>query len=223
MKRSGQSPTLMRIGIVSAFVTALCIGSLFYSFQSRIQSGLDRNAVPRTAIVFTGQFDRIRFALGLMDEGGIDRLFISGVNPGAGIVPARFAAQFALSPRLASALAAGDIVLATEANTTLENAIETACWLRRHPEIRQVALITSQRHMARASLALERALPAGRHIARLPSDQFAGSGLSAGQLSEFVKFSATWLITLMPKAAWPVNSLNSCAKPEWVRNGDSPT
>lgn len=198
------------VWILLATILAFCVDGLFRDFISRGQSDADKQSIPRTAIVFTGQFDRIRFALGLMEEGVFDRLFISGVNPAAGIVPTSFAAQFSLSPRLISAMAAGDIVLATDANTTIENAIETSCWLSLHPNNSTVALITSQKYMARASLALERALPARRNIIRMMPDQTGQSHLLPEPVGEFLKFSATWLITLMPKFAWTAKSLRSC-------------
>ncbi|UOK72813.1 YdcF family protein [Ancylobacter polymorphus] len=157
-----------------------------------------------TAIVFTGQPDRIERALELMEEGRVARILVSGANRPGGVDPTRFARQFRLSPRLVSALSAGDIVLATEANSTLENAIETSCWLSRHPEIDEVTLITSSTHMARASLALERALHGRVEVRRLTSDRNCPTceGPKRLPLAEFGTFLATWLITLLPQARW---------------------
>jgi hypothetical protein len=59
----------------------------------------------------------------------VEMLFIAGVNKRAGIRPEGFAEQFSLSPALRDALAQARIILASDADTTLENAIETACWL----------------------------------------------------------------------------------------------
>lgn len=59
------------------------------------------------AVVFTGQFNRVNATLRLFEDGQITRLFISGVNPGAGIEAATFADQFNLSPRARQALHTG--------------------------------------------------------------------------------------------------------------------
>lgn len=158
--------------------------------------------MPRIAVVFTGQFERIHFALGLFEEGRIDRLFISGVNSGAGLDPKRFDRQFGLSEALRAARAEGRIVLASEANTTLENAAETACWLRMSPEVDTVALITSHRHMPRASLALERALSANLSVHRMASDRGSGGESSRAKAVEFRKFVGTWGVTGLSPAFW---------------------
>lgn len=165
-------------------------------------AGSSPRPLPRTAIVFTGQFDRIRLGLRLLEDRAIDRLFISGVNRGAGLDPDRFKAQFGLSPQLIEDMKSGHLVLATGANTTWENAAEAACWLARHPDIREVVLVTSRRHMARASLALEAALPGGITVTGLASDPDAAEEPQAASLVEHAKLIATWIGARLPWAAW---------------------
>jgi uncharacterized SAM-binding protein YcdF (DUF218 family) len=164
--------------------------------------GTAGNALPRTAIVFTGQFDRVHLGLRLLEESRIDRLFISGVNAGAGIDPKTFAEQFELSPRLQQALRSGAITLAPKAQTTVENGYETACWLRKTPDVRSVTLITSQRHMARAYLALKRLRPGRVKIIRLPVPETSAERLDI-QSREFLAYSATWALLLIPGPVRP--------------------
>ena len=194
--------------IVLVFV-ALLTTVLLWNFVSRSAMPDPNTDLPRTAIVFTGQFDRIHLGLDLLAGGRIDRLFITGVNPKAGLHVSRFADQFALTPEQANWIATGRIILAPDANSTMENARETACWLGRQPEIQSVVLITSQGHMARASLALQRAV-APVEVIRVVSDASGGNPGFPSQLPEFGKFVTTWVITLLPRALWPVEEPATC-------------
>lgn len=176
------------------------------------RSSWEAAPLPATAIVFTGQFDRVELALALLDDGRIDRLFVSGVNVGAGITPNGFATLFRLSPSLWQALSSGQIILASDANSTLQNALETACWLERQPDIRAVVLITSRGHMARASLALERAVPRPMTVLSLSPEE-GTRDLSSGQAqSEFIRFTATWIITLLPRRLWSQQRPATCGE-----------
>jgi len=180
---------------------ASAIGALYIEFQLRLETSEALEHQPRTGVVFTGQFERIQFGLSLLKESEIDRLFVSGVNSGAGLDRDRFDGQFELSPELKAARVAGHIVLADDANTTLENAIETFCWIAIQADVQAVTLVTSRHHMPRASLALERALPAGFLVARVVSGTQARSERSA-LLQEFPRFVATWIVTLGSFALW---------------------
>lgn len=108
-----------------------------------------------SAVVFTGQYDRIETALALFDAGRIGRLLISGVNRPAGLSVATLADQFHASPKVRRAIAEGRILLSPDARDTGENAAEAACWYRTGPAGEGLLLITSSRHMPRASLALQ--------------------------------------------------------------------
>lgn len=200
---------MTRRRVIALSLLLLLVGGGLADFAARSQPSEDNPALPVTAVVFTGQFDRIERGLALISAGKVERLFISGVNPKAGLVSDRFADRFALTSEQREWLGNGRIVLAPEARTTLENARETACWLQRHPEIRSVALITSQRHLARASLALERAIAPVR-VFRVASDA-ADSPLRVWRnLSEARKFGVTWIVTLLPLDFWPGTDLAGC-------------
>jgi len=168
-----------------------------------------------TAIVFTGQFDRIELALQLFDQGQLDRIFISGVNGGAGIAPDRFADQFRLSSNARAALDAGRIVLAPDANTTIENALEAACWLDRQSDIREIVLITGQFHMPRASWALESALTRPVRVRRLSPETPSAVDVRLRsnmheRMPELLRFVATVPLALIPRLLWPAESPRAC-------------
>lgn len=192
---------------VGAALTGLLAWTGLASLEFRARMQATGGPLPTTAVVFTGQFDRIEAGLALRAQGRIERLFISGVNPPAGLRPERFAAQFGLSAALRNDLATGRIVLATRAQSTLGNALETACWLHAMPGTDHLLLITSRAHMPRASLALERALP-GVAVARLP---VAGDvPETALPWAELRKFGLTWWVTWLPPLAWPAKPLDTC-------------
>lgn len=161
---------------------------------------------PATGVVFTGQFERIETGLSLLSQGRISGVFISGVNSDAGTSRGRFPAQFQLDDSQRAALSAGQIVLGTRAESTLENALETVCWLQRQPPRQEGAdtlvLITARGHMPRASRALEAMLPLandGAHglVLRLAS----GPDLSPQRLwgHEFPRHVLLRLILLLPE------------------------
>lgn len=165
----------------------------------------------RIGIVFTGQFDRIDTALQLLDQGKIDRLMISGVGPGSGLFPDTLADQFDFSPRARAALLTGDIVLSPDAIDTFDNAAEVACWLRANTVQADAAviLITSVSHMPRASITLQRALPATTPIYRISPPMTDMD--RAAQRPELGKFIFSWLATLWPSAQRPGDHLSLCA------------
>lgn len=168
------------------------------------------NSYPRTAIVFTGQFDRIESGAKLFREHQIDWLCISGANLGAGLRRSSFASQFALSSELTAGLNVGRIILAFDAENTVANVIEARCWLRRHPTIDAVTLIASQLHKPRASLAFERALPAGLGVVRVFSDAHEVSVREALRSGEFRKFVSTWFFCLLPSSLWTQKRIEFC-------------
>lgn len=196
--------------IMLLVIGMLLLGALLVQqFMARLGPGPGADALPPVAIVFTGQFDRVELGLDLLERQMIDRLFISGVNQGAGILPEGFAQQFTLSPTAMTALEAGRIILAPGAESTLDNALEARCWLAQHPEITAVVLITGRLHMPRATTSLERALPRPitvRRLSPMPSGTIGHYRL----MDEFTKFAATWFVTLLPPSLWPGKFVPAC-------------
>lgn len=181
------------LGWALAALVILWLSATVIDFAWRLQPSRDDSAFPSEAVVFTGQFDRIRKGLDLLRQGRIQRLLISGVNPEAGIVAERFAEQFALDGTMRKALASGRLVLGTRAQTTLENATETACWVSAAEEGGSLLLITSRYHMPRASLVLEGALPLTT-IRRLSTPERDNYPSIQPIFREFVKFAAMSLL-----------------------------
>ena len=195
-------------GFIGLFVFAFVGMLVDFALRSRVIEHTDR--LPSTAVVFTGQFDRIERGLDLLAAGQVQSLLISGVNPKAGLTVSGFADQFLLTADQRLWLETGRITLAPDAHTTLENALETACWLEREPDVQSTALITSRRHMARASLALERAIGPVRVI-RVTSDPVEAHLAPWNNWVEARKFVATWWLTLVPRRLWPVEVPANCA------------
>lgn len=194
---------MIRQAVGALVIGALVLGAvLVWQFAARLGPVAVTAPLAPVAVVFTGQFDRVELGLALLERRVIDRLFISGVNRGAGIRPQGFAHQFALSPTATAALATGRIILAPEADTTFENALETRCWLMQQPDIAAVVLITGRFHMPRAATVLERALPRPVVVHRLSPapPEMAGRHWP---IREFAKFAATWAVTLLPLPLWP--------------------
>lgn len=197
--------------LASAVVLVALAVALVREFSIRSVAAEDTADLPTTAIVFTGQFDRVELALHLFDQGQLDRIFISGVNAGAGITPQNFADQFRISSNARAALNSGHIILAPDANTTIENALEAACWLDKHPGVREIVLITGRSHMPRASWALESALVGSVSVRRLSPDiRRADDARSRWNMAEVLKFGVTVPLTLLPRYLWPGVRPNSC-------------
>jgi uncharacterized SAM-binding protein YcdF (DUF218 family) len=182
--------------VILAGLLALVSGLSALDLGRRRAPGPGAGSVAQ-AVVFTGQFYRIPPALTLLGSGRIERLFVSGVNPGAGLSPDRFLIRFApAAPWLPAALDARQVELGTGANSTLENAQETACWYRRAGLADPLLLITSRGHMPRASLALEAALP-GVEIRRAPVD---GPDGADPWYRDLPRYLATRALLLAPPA-----------------------
>ncbi|WP_093094605.1 YdcF family protein [Shimia aestuarii] len=195
------------LSIVGA--AALFLAFLLFTFMYRTNEYETRVALPPTAIVFTGDFDRIHLGLELLVSEQVERVFITGVNGDAGLKTDRFAKQFGLNPDQASWITSGKIVLAPDAHTTFENALEAACWLDNQRQPDAVTLITSPEHMARASIALQRGI-APVNVFRLAAGDPKNHDRFKIDLVEFSKFTATWVVTLLPRALWPGNKPRIC-------------
>ena len=150
---------VIRFVLILCMTTAGLLAAAGIDFAHRMASIRSAEGLPENAVVFTGQFDRVRAGLEILRQGRVETVFISGVNSGAGIQKERFATQFSLDPNLEQALASGRLALGERAQNTLENAAETACWHRERGLSGPLLLITSCPHMPRASMALERSLP----------------------------------------------------------------
>lgn len=157
------------------------------------------------AVVFTGQFDRVDAGLHLVDAKAVPRVYISGVNGGAGINPANFVHQFsARNPNIANLqrLVECCVEWGERANNTLQNARDTECWVRRRGLTGPLLLVTSQRHMARALAALSGTLP-DRLIVPYPIEDAPLSVYPTRMRAlDYVKYIGTFVTVRIP---WIVN------------------
>ena len=160
---------------------ALVSGTVDYvSFDSFGVPSLDRIRQVTAAVVFTGQFERVDVGLRLVDAGAVRRLYISGVNGGAGMDPAHFVEQFSIrNPDIADLprLVACCVEWGERADNTFQNAQDTKCWAERRGLTGPLLLITSRQTMARAMAALSGALP-DREIIPYPVEDESPNGRS---------------------------------------------
>jgi uncharacterized SAM-binding protein YcdF (DUF218 family) len=159
---------------------------------------------PPNAVVFTGAYDRIDAALDLLSEGRVRRVFISGVNANAGLSPATFVQQFEPRHPQLAALVACCVEMGEAADTTLQNALETSCWVQRRGLSGPLVLITSTAHMARASAALAAVLP-DTPIVRVAVPSEGPQRESRLAALEYLKHLATQALLVLPgaRALWP--------------------
>ena len=104
------------------------------------------------AIVLTGGSERIEAGLGLLKEGHIKQLFISGVHQDATIE------RLTQGQNVPSAQQRCCIALGYQAQDTAGNAQEAAAWLK-DKNYSAVVLVTAHYHMLRSLLEFRRALP----------------------------------------------------------------
>lgn len=103
-------------------------------------------------VVFTGGGGRIPRGLAALETGWAPRLFVSGVD--REVRAHEFAAEYDVPPALMKCC----VALGFESYDTRSNAEEVAQWLAAN-KCKSVRLVTSDWHMRRAALELERELP----------------------------------------------------------------
>lgn len=103
-------------------------------------------------VVFTGGEGRIPRGLAALETGWSRRLFVSGVD--REVRPGEFAAEYDVPASLMRCC----VALGFESYDTRSNAEEVAGWLA-GTSYKSVRLVTSDWHMRRAALELERELP----------------------------------------------------------------
>lgn len=174
---------------LGAGVAALPV--LFATFGVYTQPSNDTVRAAGVGVVFTGQFERVDAALRLLHRGVVRRVFISGVNAGAGIQPQTFIEQFSRrNSEIASlpALVTCWVAWGVDANTTIQNADETACWLRHTKIASPILLVTGRDHLPRAALALRQSIGARQLIPYPVPDSAVGEPHVKTRIIEALKF-----------------------------------
>lgn len=184
--------------LACATVAGLAYG--FATFDRYSAPSGDTVSRSAAAIVFTGQFDRVDAALRLVDRGLVNRVHVSGLNARAGLSPATFAAQFAArNPDLSDVdrLVQCCVSWSVQPDTTLQNADEARCWVEQSQIEGSLLLVTSRLHMARAHLALSRAL-GDRTIVPYPVADSGGELTTRARAREFIKLIALTVAVRAP-------------------------
>lgn len=184
---------------VGLALISVALGFLvFDSFDVPLEAEVRRASA---GIVFTGAFQRVDVGLQLLDRGAIPRLYLSGVNAGAGMRPARLVSQFSLrNPNIADLqrLVACCVEWGEAANNTFQNASDTKCWVDRRELAGPLLLITSRPHMARAMAVLSAALP-GRELIAYPVEDARSSAQSLrGRTIEYLKYLGALVAVRLP-------------------------
>lgn len=177
------------LGIIVIF-----LGVSFASFDSYDVPADSRIDPMSTAVIFTGSFERVDAGLRLISANRVRRMFISGANARAGVLPVTFVAQFsARNPDIPNVegLVACCIEWGEKADNTLENAREAKCWLDRRRLAGPLLLITSRGHMARSVAALSGEL-GGRVLIPYPvEDRLPWTAFSRARVMEYCKLLGT--------------------------------
>lgn len=138
------------------------------------------------AIVPTGAAGRIERGLELLDQGKVEALLVTGVDPE--VKPGEFAAQFEVSEQQMECC----VTLGSMAVDTRGNATETAEWVAGR-KLKSVRLVTTDWHMRRARVELRRALP---DDVAIRSDAVPSEPSLRILFLEYHKLLATWIFGL---------------------------
>ncbi|WP_084649994.1 YdcF family protein [Stappia stellulata] len=205
--RAASARKRRRIALVATvFVAVVCLGFLvggFLKFANTVTRYTeDTSASADAIVVLTGGSERVKKALMLLDDGRAGRLLISGVHPDT--TPK----QIVRRTESDLALFACCIDLDRNANNTLENAAETAKWVRSNA-FSSVIVVTSAYHMPRALLELRSVMPDTTLVA-VPvqgvdlelTSWFRHAGVSLLLAREYMKYMFAWVrISAMGSAA----------------------
>jgi uncharacterized SAM-binding protein YcdF (DUF218 family) len=186
---------LIRFAIASLLVILL---GIFLTFPFHEPHG-GRPVSGKVGIVFTGAHERIHAGLDLLAAGAVQRLFISGANPDAGVWLSEFKRQFggpAKDGLIDCCVEFGEL-----AETTFQNGLESRCWLEAAGIREPVVLVTSANHLPRSMAALSY-FSRVETIVPFPVPEVLPSPEEAlrSKTSEFVKFLGTWVALRAPRS-----------------------
>lgn len=177
----GAGRTRRWLGGVVLLVLLLYAGG-FLLFLARLDRAPPADARADGGVVLTGGPGRIEAAIGLLREGRVKRVLISGVNPDVTLD------DLARANGIEPAFAACCVDLDFGALDTRGNAREAARWARAQG-FASLIVVTNDNHMPRALHLIERALPG---VAITPYPVAAGTGLW-GLVKEYAKHLWTLL------------------------------
>lgn len=142
--------------VLSLLVLIYLFGFLVFALALPQPHGRAKTAA---VVVLTGGEGRIPRGLAALETGWAPRLFVSGVD--REVKPGEFAAEYDVPKKTMACC----VALGFESYDTRSNAEEVADWLTKE-KLKSVRLVTSDWHMRRAALELERDLPDGVTLVR---------------------------------------------------------
>lgn len=180
-----------RISLLQAIAFVLVVTALigFGSFSGRVASyDLPANATADAIVVLTGGEGRLATGGDLLRLGRAPQLMISGVHPS---VPDR---DIETQTGLDSAAFNCCVVLDRVASDTVGNAEETARWARAN-SYQRLIIVTSDYHLPRSLLEMERAMPGVELIAYpvATTPPWLDPGNARLWLQEYAKYITVWL------------------------------
>ena len=182
------------------FVLAISLSFYFVvfdQFQPPQEPFVSSQAV---AIVFTGQYSRLDAALELLASNAVQKVYISGVNAGAGLDPRTFPSFLKdRNRRIENLMSLLDccVTYNSAAQDTYQNAADAKCWLDVVMPKGPVFLVTSSLHMARAIFLLRVKLPL-YDVVPYPV-QSSSDFLSEARRREFAKLLFVILAEAFPR------------------------
>jgi uncharacterized SAM-binding protein YcdF (DUF218 family) len=200
LKLAFQKRSLLIRIVVASLLIALAVSFLGFADYEKPK---DLRGI-ETAIVFSGADERVRVGLELLKARVVKRLYISGANPNAGIWLDDFEKKFANGGGNMRPLLECCIRFGTLADTTLQNALETRCWLGQQGLGGPIVLITSPLHMPRARAALRHLLPLVAITPYpVPEDRVNTSEWLRRRTIEYMKYLATVALLELPSSVLP--------------------
>ncbi len=152
-QRKGKRILFQTLWAVGGLIVLLSVID-FVAFTQRVSRLRAPEDMPRAdaVVVLTGGAGRIAIGVDLVRAGHGERLLVTGTNP-----------QTTLADLEASQGGAPEVYrccvdLGSDARTTIGNGTETAAWARARG-FRQVIVVTSDWHMPRSMIELERSMP----------------------------------------------------------------
>ena len=189
---SRRTQGVSRIGAALILLAGLWGAGLFRYADAIPTTVADAGGKTDAIVVLTGGTGRLDEGLTLLEQGFAGKLFISGVYQGVDMQ--NLLQAYRDSPQdLNCCVAIGHAV------DTINNAIETAEWVRKN-NISSVRLVTSAYHMPRSVLEFENAMP-GVTIVEHPvfpahvkqEDWWAWPGTTGLIVGEYNKFILAWM------------------------------
>lgn len=155
----------MKISKKQLMWTGGSLGSLFAAgalacttdfVDSLLEGNPNAPSYADAVIVFAGGPNRVKTAFEISGTSPSQKILISGAARNTTLDATLEALNM---DRFDLKVPPQNITYGRRAITTVGNAMETANWLKRHPEISSITVVTSREHVLRASYELDRLIP----------------------------------------------------------------